>query len=101
MADLHQRVNIFRFRKIRNVIVQVVAGFKFYQITNQALASTINNQFTSYQTNTQLNYPFTISIIGINVRYPKNTMELNDTLGIKLLKETSRLDQLTNQLATL
>lgn len=89
-----------RFRKIRNVIVQTVAGYQFYQITNQALASNINSQFSAYYS-TQSNYPFIVSIIGMNVRYPQDTIEANDTLGIKLLKETSRLSQLDSQLSLL
>ena len=81
-------------------MVQSVAGYKFYQITNQALASSINVQFASYFAS-QTKYPFLVSMIGLNVRYPRNTMEVNDTLGIKLLKESSKLSQLNSQLDTL
>jgi hypothetical protein len=91
---------VWLYRKIKNVVVQTVAGYKFYELTNKALATTINTQFTTY-TSTQSNFPFSISIIGISIQYPENTMELNDTLGIKLLKETSQLQQLNTQLSTL
>ena len=80
--------------------MQTVAAYKFYQISNQALARNINTQFAAFQT-TQNNYPFIVSIIGMNVRYPQNTMQVNDTLGIKLLKETSKLSQLDSQLTLL
>lgn len=78
--------------------MQTVATYKFYQITNQALAQNINAQFATFQAK-QINYPFIVSIIGMNVRYPKNTIQANDTLGIKLLKETSKLSQLDSQRA--
>lgn len=80
--------------------MQTVAIYKFYQITNQALANNINSQFVTFQS-TQNSYPFIVSIIGMNVRYPQNTFEGNDTLGVKLLKETSKLSQLDSQLALL
>lgn len=67
------------------MVVQSVAGYKFYQITNQALSANINAQFTSFITS-RPTYPFQVSIVGINVRYPTNTIEVNNTLGIKLLK---------------
>ena len=86
MANLYKRVYLPLFRKIKNVVIQAVASFKFYQITNKVLASTINTQFTTYLTNTQLNYPFIVTPIGINIHYPQKTMEVSDTLGIKLLK---------------
>jgi len=100
LVDLHQRVKSILVRKIKNVIVQTIATYKFYQISNQALARNINSQFATFQT-TKNNYPFIISIIGMNVRYPNNTIQANDTLGIKLLKETSKLSQLDSQLALL
>lgn len=70
-------------------------------MTNQALATAINSKFTSYVANTQLNYPFIIIVIGISIHYPENTMELDNTLGIQLLQESSKLSQLTAQLSTL
>lgn len=39
-------------------------------MTNQALATAINSKFTSYVANTQLNYPFIITVIGISIHYP-------------------------------
>ena len=86
-------------RKIRNIIVQTVAEYKLYQITNQALAVNINSQFTSYLT--KQNYPFVVNIIGINVKYPTTTVQPNDTLGLQLLKQTSKLSQLDTQLTLL
>ena len=87
-------------RKIRNRIVQTVAAFKFYQLTNKALTYILNQQFTALTTNTTLNYPYDLEATGINIHYP-HEQQLNNTLGVKLLSETSKLQQLKTQLTTL
>ena len=58
-------------RKIRNVVIQSVALYKFYSLSNKALANTINTEFTTYSTNSQLNFPFDVTVIGINIHYPE------------------------------
>ena len=82
-------------------MIQAVATFKFYKLTNKALATSINSQFTSYLASTQYSYPFLVTAVGINIHYPSKTMTSNETLGVKLLKETSKLQQLNTELALL
>jgi hypothetical protein len=56
-------------------VIQAVAGFRFYQMTNKALATAINTQFTNYLASTQYSYPFLVTAIGINIHYPEQAMQ--------------------------
>ncbi len=69
-------------------MIQQIAALRFYAITNKALTTAINNQFSLYQSSTNYSYPFLISIVGINVRYPDSgigSILSNNTLGVRLL----------------
>jgi len=66
-------------------VVHEVAKFKFYEITNKKLLDSINAKFQAYETTISLSYPFMIRVISINIIYPEQTIQANDTLGIKLL----------------
>lgn len=99
MANIRQRVYLTICRKIRNVVIQKTAGFSFYEVSNQALSKAINDQFTLYETNSALSFPFIVRIIAINIHYPSHTLQSNQTLGIRLLEEQSLLSQLTTRLA--
>lgn len=84
--EVHVGWQIYIKEKIKNVVIQAVATFKFYQLTNKALSTSINTQFTNYLASTQYSYPFLVTAIGINIHYPSKTMETTETLGVKLLK---------------
>ena len=101
MVGLHPRVRSGRCRKVKNVVVQQMATFRFYQLSNKALSAAINQQFNVYETTTALNFPFTVRTIAINLHYPTQTLQANDTLGVKLLEQQSLLSQLNTQLIDL
>lgn len=86
------------FRKIKNVAVQQVALFRFYEISNKALLTAINTQFQTYESSIS-SFPFIVRIISINIHYPGETLRSKDTLGVRLLEQQSLLNQLTTQLS--
>jgi uncharacterized protein YlxW (UPF0749 family) len=78
-----------------------MASFRFYQLSNKALYAAINKQFNDYETTSTLKFPFAVRAIAINLRYPTQTLQANDTLGVKLLEQQSLLSQLNTQLTDL
>jgi uncharacterized protein YlxW (UPF0749 family) len=83
------------------VVVQQMAAFRFYQLSNRALSAAIDSQFNRYETTTALTFPFAVRTIAINLRYPTHTLQANDTLGVRLLEQQSLLSQLNTQLTDL
>lgn len=83
------------------MVVQQVANLKFHEVTNQVLTNAINAELITYETNSSIYYPFNIRIIGLNIQYPQKTLKANNTLGTKLLEQTSMLKQLNNKLDNL
>lgn len=85
------------FRKIYNVIVQIIAKYSFYSISKKVIKDTINNQFANLYQNYNDTFPFMISVLSLSIKYPDNSFSVNNTLGVQLLKAKSVLNQLEKQ----
>ena len=69
----------------------MIAGIKFYDLSNEKIIEEANSIFNSYISSS---YPFRMELMGIKIKYPEGSFSENNTIGINLLEKTSLQTQL-------